>query len=90
MEWLSPVALRDSRVAGTGRSVELPKIAHEEISPEFEDVGSTLTMRTRLLTVVIDRGDLSVHVKSGAERGESRARLARDSGMVWNFGLRCA
>ena len=51
-----------------GSSLELPKIMHEKVAPEFEDFGSTLTMRTRYLTVTVDRGDVAMTVASGATR----------------------
>jgi hypothetical protein len=77
MEWLSPVAFRFAR-SWTGEIPSLPKIAHDKISPELEDVGSTLTMRSRYLTVVLDREDLKLQVKS-AQNTISSSTLVRSS-----------
>src|SRR5579864_2903624 len=42
IEWISPVAFRVSRRWGGGAET-LPKIAHEAISPTFEDAGQILS-----------------------------------------------
>ena len=87
MEWLSPVAFRFAR-SWNGSLPSLPKVAHDQISPELEDAGSTLTMRTRLLTVVLDRGDLKLQVKSG-QNGVSTSVTARSaSGAELRLALR--
>lgn len=87
MEWLSPVAFRFAR-SWNGPVPSLPKIVHDEISPEFEDVGSTLTMRTRLLAVVIDRADLKVQVKSGQNVVSTSTTARFGDGVELRFALR--
>ncbi len=47
MEWLSATSFRFAR-SWTGPVASLPKITHDTISPEFDEAGSTITMRTRL------------------------------------------
>jgi Glycosyl hydrolases family 31 len=64
IEWISPVAFRVSRTWGAAPDA-LPEISHEAISPTLEDAGQTISMRTRYLTVDVDRGDMALHVKSG-------------------------
>lgn len=64
IEWISPVAFRVSRTWG-GSPATLPKISHEAIVPTFEDVGQMLSMRTKYLTVEVDRGEMAIRVKSG-------------------------
>jgi hypothetical protein len=64
IEWISPVALRISRTWGPIAAV-LPKIAHEKLTPTFEDVGQRLSMRTRYMTVDVDRQDMAIHITSG-------------------------
>lgn len=63
MEWLSATSFRFAR-SWTGPVASLPKITHDAISPDFDEAGSTITMRSRLLTVMLDRGDLSLQVRS--------------------------
>src|SRR5579871_1290861 len=65
IEWLSPVAFRVSRVWGSHPLPKLPEISHEKIGPEFTDVGETLTMRTRYITLTVNRADMSMHVVAG-------------------------
>src|SRR5580700_4706320 len=64
IEWITPVTFRVSRNWGPGAAAP-PRLAHEVILPEFEDVGQTISMKTRYITLVIDRGDMAMHVKSG-------------------------
>lgn len=61
VEWLSSVAFRFSR----NWSDAIPRtgaLAHEKVTPTLEDVGSTLTMRTRYLTVELNRDDLRLNI----------------------------
>jgi Glycosyl hydrolases family 31 len=63
IEWISPEAIR---VARTWESpMQLARLAHDKVAPEFEDAGQTLTMRSRILTVTIDKGDVRMGVASG-------------------------
>jgi hypothetical protein len=80
IEWITPAAFRVSRNWGAAAPV-LPRIAHEAISPEFEDVGETISMKTRYITLVIDRGDMAMHVKSG-DAPISNSVLARTAEAV--------
>ncbi len=75
IEWITPVAFRVSRSWG-GSAPTLPKITHEAITPTLEDVGQTISMRTRYITVEVDRGDMALHVKSG-DTAVSNSVLAR-------------
>ncbi len=64
MEWISPVAFRFAR-SWDGPIGALPKISHERLDPEFEEAASTITIRTKYLTVALDRNDLKLQVRSG-------------------------
>jgi len=64
IEWISPVAFRVSRTWG-GSPPTLPRLSHEAITPTFEDAGQILSMRSKYLTVEVDRGDVAIRVKSG-------------------------
>ncbi len=63
IEWISPAAFRVARTWGV--PLQLARIAHEKIEPQFEDVGPVLTMRTRYMTVTVDRGDTSIAILNG-------------------------
>lgn len=63
IEWISPAALRVARTWGP--PMELGRIAHDKIAPEFEDTNQTLTMKSRYLRVTIDRGDVRMGIASG-------------------------
>jgi hypothetical protein len=78
IEWITPVTFRVSRNWGPGAAAP-PRLAHEVILPEFEDVGQTISMKTRYITLVIDRGDMAMHVKSG-DTPISDHMLARTDG----------
>ncbi len=54
MEWISPVAFRFAQSWG-GAVATLPKVSHDRIDPEFEDAGDRITMRTKYLTVELNR-----------------------------------
>ncbi len=65
LEWLSPVAFHFSR----NWSDAVPRVgalAHEKITPTLIDVGSTITMSTKYLTVELDRNDLKLRIHAGA------------------------
>lgn len=79
IDWITPVTFRVSRTWGAGAGP--PRMAHEAILPAFEDVGQTLTMKTRYITLTIDRGDMAMHVKSG-ETAVSNSVLARPAAGV--------
>ncbi len=64
IEWISPTAFRVAR--WWGAAMDLSRIAHARVSPQFEDAGSTLTMRSRYLTVTVDRGDVKVNIAADA------------------------
>src|SRR5579883_496434 len=64
LEWLSPVAFHFSR-NWSDATPRLAALAYENIAPELEDAGSTLTMRTKYLTVDLDRNDLALRIHSG-------------------------
>jgi hypothetical protein len=66
LEWISPVSFRFAR-SWTADVPALPKIKREKVTPVFDEVGSTVTMKTRYLTVELDRGDLHLHMKSGGD-----------------------
>jgi hypothetical protein len=81
IEWISPVSFRVSRTWGNAPAPSLRAISHEKIGPEFIDVGQTMTMKTRYLTFEIDRGDMSMHVRSG-DTEVSNSTLALESGKI--------
>lgn len=76
LEWLSPVAFRYSRRWSDAMS-RLSALAHEKITPTLEDVGSNMVMRSKYLTVELDRNDLRLHIHSG-ETPVTDATLARN------------
>ncbi len=63
IEWISPTAFRMARAWGA--PLQLSRIAHESIAPQFEDAGPTLTMRSRYLTVAVARGDVKLDISAG-------------------------
>ena len=79
IEWITPVTFRVSRNWGVGAGP--PRMVHEAILPEFEDVGETISMKTRYITLVVDRGDMAMHVKSG-DTPISNSLLARTEDAV--------
>ncbi len=85
IEWISPATLRVARTWGS--SIQLPKIGHEKIEPQFEDVGSTLTMRSKYLTVTIDRGDVSMAVASGATAISKSTMAKTDEDVELRFAM---
>ena len=88
MEWLSATSFRFAR-SWTGPVASLPKITHEAISPEFDEAGSTITMRTRLLAVVLDRGDLSLQVRSRQNAAVATTTMVRGAnGVAMRVALR--
>lgn len=64
IEWMSPGAFRVAR--SWGAPLKVSTIAHAQIVPQFEDVGDTMTMRSRYLTVVVDRGNMRIHINAGS------------------------
>ena len=87
MEWLSPVAFRLAR-SWRGEGDVLPRIRHERTVPELEDSGATFTMRTRYLTVDLDRADLNLRV-TAADTPVAKVGLLLTAGGV-ELGLRMA
>ena len=87
MEWLSPVAFRLAR-SWRGEGDVLPRIRHERTVPELEDSGATFTMRTRYLTVDLDRADLNLRV-TAADTPVVKVGLLLTAGGV-ELGLRMA
>ena len=65
IDWLTPVAFRVSRTWGNDPPPVLRDIPHEKIAPEFTDAGPLLSMKTRSITLEIDRADMSLRVRSG-------------------------
>src|SRR5580700_12019424 len=80
IEWITPVSFRVTRNWGAGVATR-PKLAHEVTLPEFEDAGQTISMKTRYITLVIDRGDMGMHVTSG-DAPISNSALVRTSAAV--------
>lgn len=79
IDWITPVTFRVSRNWGPG--VGPSRMTHEPILPAFEDAGQTISMKTRYITLVIDRGDMAMHVKSG-DTPISDSAIARTSDAV--------
>lgn len=63
LEWLSPNAFRFTRSWGV--PLAPPAMAHAKIVPQFEDAGNTMTMRSRYLTVLLDRDTVGVRIQTG-------------------------
>ncbi len=80
LEWLSPVAFHFSR-NWSGAVPRLAALAHENIAPELEDAGPIITMRTKYLTVDLDRNDLALRIHSG-QTPVTEAALAQSGGGV--------
>jgi len=86
IEWITPVTFRVSRIWGPGAGS--PRMVHEAIFPAFEDSGQTISMKTRYITLMIDRGDMGMHVMSG-DTPISNSSLARTSaGVELRLGLK--
>jgi len=64
IEWISPVSFRFARTFGGG-TLPATHISHEAVAPTLDDTAATLTMKSRYLTVEVDRADVRVHVRSG-------------------------
>lgn len=75
VEWISPVAFRFAR-SWSAPVETLPKISHERITPAFEETGETLTMRTRFITIDLNRADLNWRVRS-RETGVTSGALSK-------------
>ncbi|MGD1092849.1 MAG: hypothetical protein ABSB35_12775 [Bryobacteraceae bacterium] len=86
MEWISPIAFRFAR-SWDGAIQALPKVSHDRIEPEFEEAGDRITMRTKYLTVEMDRADLKMSVKSAATPVVSNALNKTVGGVELKFGL---
>jgi len=63
IEWLSPVSFRIAR--SFGGALPSTHVSHEPVSPTFEDTNAALTMKSKYLTVEVDRADMRVRVRSG-------------------------
>jgi alpha-glucosidase (family GH31 glycosyl hydrolase) len=89
IEWVSPEAFRVVRSWGLSNepAAALSRIAHEKVAPQFEDVGSTLTMRTRFLTVTIDRGDVGMTIASGATAVTKTTTTKTSDGVELRFAM---
>jgi hypothetical protein len=83
IEWITPIAFHVTRVWGSGDAPVLPKISHEAISPALEDQGPSIVMKTRYVTLEVDRADMALRVSAGGSpvanhllvRANNRAEL---------------
>lgn len=81
IEWLSPVAFRYAR--SFGGVLPSTHISHEAVAPTFEDTTSVLRMKSKYLTVEIDRADARVRVRAADTAvTESLAKLEGGDAMV--------
>src|SRR6267378_2541967 len=64
VEFLSAVSFRVARSWG-GEITALPKIPHDRVVPTFTETNETLSLRTRYITLDLDRRNLNWQVKSG-------------------------
>src|SRR5450432_619129 len=62
IEWISGTAFRFSR--GSTSLPVLPKIRRDSVVPEFEDVGGTLKLRGRYMTIEIDKATPKLRVSA--------------------------
>jgi len=60
IEWISGTAFRFAR--GVAALPVLPKIRHQPVIPEFEDVRGTLKLRGRYMTIEIDKATTKLRV----------------------------
>src|SRR5437868_4166565 len=76
MEWITSVAFRFARSWDAAPAAKLSAIQHNPVQPAFEEAAGTLVMRTKYLTVELDRADLKLRVKA-AEVLVARNELAK-------------
>ena len=87
IEWITPVAFRVSRSWGAEAPAQ-PKIEHEAIAPVFEDAGRTISMRTRYITLEVDRTDMSLGVSSSGTAVSSSVTAHTQDGAELRFRLK--
>ncbi len=86
LEWISAVSFRFAR-SWTAILPEQPKIKREKVTPVFDEVGSTVTMKTRYLTVELDRGDLHLHMKAGGSSVTDSTAVRSSEGVELRLAL---
>src|SRR5580692_9476556 len=86
MEWISPIAFRFARSWG-GAIEAQPKVSHDRIDPEFEEAGDRITMRTKYLTVEMDRTDLKMSVISAGTPVANTGLRKTEGDVQLKFGL---
>jgi alpha-glucosidase (family GH31 glycosyl hydrolase) len=82
VEWLTPVSFRFARSFGNS-TLPTTHVAHESITPSFEDTSDALTMKSRYLTVEINRADEHIRVRSGDTQVTDQ--IARPSAVQFTF-----
>src|SRR5579883_1276519 len=81
IEWLSQVSFRYAR--SFGGALPATRISHEAVNPTFEDTNSVLRMKSKYLTVEVDRSDGRVRVRTiDNVVTESLAKLEGGDAMV--------
>jgi hypothetical protein len=65
IEWVSPVAFRVFRRWGGG-AVQHSDIMHDPVLVALEEIGPTLRMTTRYLTVEVSKANSSIQVRNGS------------------------
>ncbi len=63
VEWLNAVSFRCAR-SFANAALSVSRVPHEAIAPTFEDTNAKLIMKSKYLTVELDRADLRLHVRS--------------------------
>jgi len=63
IEWLSPVSFRFARTFGG--ALPSTHLSHEKVTPTFEDTSAVYSMKSKYLTLEVDRADVRLRVRSG-------------------------
>jgi hypothetical protein len=83
IEWISGTAFRYSR--GDLSLPVLPKIKHEPVALEFEDVRGSLKMRGRYMTIEIDKATAKLRVSANDETISTLAIDTKADGLEMHF-----
>ncbi len=81
IEWITPIAFHVTRLWGSGDAPVLSKISHEAISPALEDAGPAIAMKTRYITLEVNRADMALRV-SAAGSPIATETLVRANGLA--------
>jgi Glycosyl hydrolase family 31 C-terminal domain len=86
VEWISATAFRFARSWGASGNAA-PRIVHEAVEATFRDSGDAIALRTKYLTVEVEREDLRVRVRSGEMRVAEAAASHNGDGVELRLGV---